>query len=107
MYMCAIPNGFRDRAISLYSSLVLATAAVEEYRGWFSVHRNPDGRVVFNVFSTLCERGTLRSARVSSERARQQHVEEQETFLEILQRRPTISTRRLSERLGVSRTRVQ
>jgi hypothetical protein len=63
--------------------------------------------VVFSkVFSTLYDGGTLPIAHVSSERARQQHVEEQENTLEMLQRSHTISTRRLSTRLGVSQTRV-
>ena len=39
-------------------------------------------------------------------KARQQHVEEQENILEMVQRSHTTNTRRLSPRLGVSRTRV-
>ena len=39
------------------------------------------------------------------DRARQ-HVEEQENILEMVERSPTTSTRKLSTRLGVSRTRV-
>jgi len=48
----------------------------------------------------------LPSAHVSSERACQQDVEEQESILEIVQRSPTTNTRRLSTRPGVSRTCV-
>jgi hypothetical protein len=103
--MCPIPNGFRNRAISLYNSFDLATSAVE-YRRLSPMRRIPNRRVFSKVFNTLRERGTLASARVSSERARQQHVEEQENFLEIVLRNPTTSTRKLSTRLGVSRTRV-
>jgi hypothetical protein len=57
------------------------------------------------VFNTLlC---MLPSAHVSSEGAREQHVEEQENLLDMVQRSPTTtSTRRLSTCLGVSRTRV-
>ena len=58
------------------------------------------------VFNTLRECGTLPSAHVSSEQARQQHVKEQENILEMVQRSPTTSTRILSTSLGVSRTRV-
>jgi hypothetical protein len=58
-----------------------------------------------NVFDTLRECGTPPSAHVLPERARQ-HVEEQENILETVQRSPTTGTRRLSTRLGVSRTRV-
>jgi hypothetical protein len=57
-----------------------ATAAVEEYHRWFSMHRIPGHRLFSEVFNTLCERGTLPSAHVSSEEARQ-HVEEQKIFL--------------------------
>jgi len=46
------------------------------------------------------------SAHVSSERARKQNMEEQEGILDMVQRSPTTSTRRLSARIGVSRKRV-
>jgi hypothetical protein len=66
----------------------------------------PDRRVFSKVFHTLREGGTLPSVHVSSRRARQ-HVEEQENILEMVQRRPTSSTRRLfSTSLSVSGTRV-
>jgi hypothetical protein len=82
------------------------TAAVEEYRGRFPVRRILVRRVFPTGFNTLRERGTPPSAHVSSERARQQHVEEQENILEMVQRSPTTSTRRLSTRLCVTRLRV-
>ena len=41
------------------------------------------------VFNTLRECGTLPSSHVSSERARQQHVEEQEIILQMVERRST------------------
>jgi predicted HTH transcriptional regulator len=65
-----------------------------------------DGKVFTKVFNKMREIGTLPSAQVSSECAHQQHVEEQENILEMVQRSPTISTRRLSTRLRVSRKRV-
>jgi hypothetical protein len=37
--MCPIPNGFRDRAISLYSSLGLAHNIVLPSRTWIGVKR--------------------------------------------------------------------
>jgi len=83
-----------------------ATAAVEEYRRRFPMRRIPDRRVFYKVFNTLRECGTLPSAHVSSERARKQSMEEQENILGMVQRSPTTSTRRLSARIGVSRTRV-
>jgi len=83
-----------------------ATAAVEEYRRRFPMGRIPDRRVFYKVFNTLRECGTLPSARVSSERARKQNMEEQENVLDMVQRSPAASTRRLSACIGVSRTRV-
>jgi hypothetical protein len=32
MYMCPIPNGFRDRAISLYSSSIVDKKDIIQYR---------------------------------------------------------------------------
>jgi len=61
---------------------------------------------VFKVFSTLRESGALPIAHVSSELAHKQNMEEQENILDMVQRSPTTSTRRLSARICVSRTRV-
>jgi len=58
------------------------------------------------VFSTWGECGRLPTAHVSSERTRQQHLEEEENTLEMVQHSPTTSTRGSSTRLGVARTRV-
>ena len=52
--------------------------------------------VFYKVFNTLRECGTLPSAHVSSERARKQNMEEQENILDMVQRSPTTSTRKLS-----------
>ena len=83
-----------------------ATAAVEEYRRRLPMRRFPDRRVFYKVFNTLRECGRLPSDHVSSEQARKQNMEEQENILVMVQRSPTASTRRLSARIGVSRTRV-
>ena len=56
----------------------------------------------YTVFNILRECGTLPSAHVLSEWAREQNMEEQENILDVVQP----STRRLSARIGVSRTRV-
>ena len=82
------------------------TAVVEEYRRRFPIRRIPDRRVFYKVFNILRECGRLPSAHVSSERARKQDMEEQENILDMVERSPTASTRRLSARIGVSRTRV-
>jgi len=83
-----------------------ATAAVEEYRRRYPVRRIPDRRVFYKLFNTLREYGTLPSTHVSSKRARKQNMEEQKNILDMVQRSPTTSTRRLSARIGISRTRV-
>jgi len=80
-----------------------ATAGVEEYNRRFPMRIIPDRRVFSRVFNIAC---MCPSVHVSSERARQQHVEEQEKILEMVPRSPTTSTRRHSARLGVSRTCV-
>jgi hypothetical protein len=80
------------------------TATVEEYCRWFPTRRIPNRRLFSKVFNTLRERGRPPSAQVSSERARHQHAEEQENIVEMTERSPPTSTRRLSTRLGVSRT---
>ena len=83
-----------------------SATAVEEYRRRFPMHRIPDRRVFCRVFNTLRECRMLPSAHVSSERARKQNMEEQENVLDMVERSPATSTRRLSARIGVSRTRV-
>ena len=83
-----------------------ATAAVEEYRRRFPMPQIPNRRVFYKVFNTLRECSMLPSAHVSSEGVRKQIREEQEDILYMVQRSPTTSTRRLSARIGVSRTRV-
>jgi hypothetical protein len=42
MYMCPFPNSFRDRAVSLYSSLDLALDIVCSSRKWIGVKRQFD-----------------------------------------------------------------
>jgi hypothetical protein len=71
MLICCTFTGFCDGS---------ATAAVKEHRR----RRIPDRRVFSKAFDTLRERGTLPSAHVSPERARQQHVEEHEYILEMV-----------------------
>jgi hypothetical protein len=82
------------------------TAAVGENRRRFPMCRIPDRRVFSMVFNTSRERVALPNAHVLSERARQQHVEEQENILEMISRSPTTNTRRPFTRFGVPRTRV-
>jgi hypothetical protein len=91
----------------VYSSCDCSSnAAVAEYCQLFPTYTTPNHRVFSKVFDTLHECGTFPSAHVSSEQACQQHVEEQESILEMVQRGLTPSTQRLCTRLCVSRTRI-
>ena len=68
--------------------------------------RIPDHRLFSKVFNTLRGSDTLPSSHVLSEQARKQNMEVEENILVMVQRSPITNTRRLSTRLGVSRTRV-
>ena len=83
-----------------------ATATVEEYRRRFPMDRILDCRVFYMVFNTLRKCSTLPSAHVSSERACKRNMDEQKNILVVVQRSPTIITRRLSALIGVSWTHV-
>ena len=85
---------------------VSATAAVEEYCRRFPMRRILDRGVFSKVSNTMRECDALPSALVSPERARQQHVQEQENILEMVQRSITTSMCRSSTPLRVSRTCV-
>jgi hypothetical protein len=67
--------------------------------------RISDRRVFSKGFNTVREGGTLASVHVSSEQVRQQHVEEQESILEMVQCSPT-TTRENFLHVCVSRTCV-
>ncbi|EFN81372.1 hypothetical protein EAI_15810, partial [Harpegnathos saltator] len=83
-----------------------ARAAVEKYHSRFPMRRIPDRRVFSNVFNSLRENGTLPSAHITSERRVERNVEEEENVLQIVQRSPTTSTRRVSVRTGVPWTHI-
>jgi hypothetical protein len=55
------------------------------------MHRILDHIVFSKVFNTLREHGTLPSAHVLSEQASQEHVEEHENTLEMVQHSPNTS----------------
>ena len=65
------------------------TVAVENYCRRFPMPRILDRREFSKVFNTLPECATLSISHVSSEGARQQHVEEQQIILQMVERRPT------------------
>ncbi|EFN87262.1 hypothetical protein EAI_02703, partial [Harpegnathos saltator] len=83
-----------------------APAAVEEYYRRFPMRRIPGQRVFSNVFNSLRENSTLPSTHITSERRVERNVQEEENVLQMVQRSPTIRTRKVSARTGVPRTRV-
>jgi hypothetical protein len=115
MYVCSIPNGSRDIAISMYDLCVAQFGfgfqrchAFPPYCAtvWSTDHVVP--LLLLNTFSgflcgefriverlALRECGTLPTVHVSSQKARQENVLEQENILEMVQRNSTTtSTRR-------------
>lgn len=83
-----------------------ATAAVEEYRRRFPRERAPDKNVFIRVFNKLCETGTLPSAKITSEKADRQTLEEVENILDLVEEDATTSTRRIATQLDISQKRV-
>jgi len=81
-------------------------AACREYSLRFPNRRVPDSRVFASVHNKLRESGALPSSHISSERANGQNVDEVESILQSVERSPTISTRRISIRIGVPHIRV-
>ena len=61
-----------------------ATAAFEEYRRRFPMDRIPDRREFHKVFNIMRESSKLPSVHVLSERARNQNMQEQEIFLDMV-----------------------
>jgi len=83
-----------------------ALAACREYSLRFPNLRVPDSRVFASVYNKLCETGALPSSHISSEPANKQNVDEVESILQLVERSPTTSTRRISTRIGVPHKRV-
>ena len=79
-----------------------ANAAVEEYRRRYPERRIPSRGVFTRVHHTLRDNGSLPSVAVQSERQTVQTLNTRENFLEMVQRCPRFSTRRLASRIGVS-----
>ena len=83
-----------------------ALAACREYSLRFPNRRVPDSRVFASVYNKLRETSALPISHVSSECASEQNVDEVESIFQSVERSPITSTRRISTRIGVPRTRV-
>ena len=83
-----------------------ARAAVEEYRRRFPNRRIPSRSVFTRVHQILRETGCLPSVAVQSEREVVRTINTRENILEMVQRSPQLSTRRIASRISVSRMQV-
>ena len=59
------------------------------------------------INQTLCDTGCLPSVAVRSEREVVRRINTRENILEMVQRSPRLSTRRMASRIGVSRMQVR
>ena len=83
-----------------------ARAAVEEYQRRFPDRRIPSRGVFTRIHKTMSETGCLPSVAVQSEREVVRKINTRENILEMVQRSPRLSTRRMASRIGVSRMQV-
>jgi hypothetical protein len=83
-----------------------ARAAVEEYQRHFPDRRILSRSVFTRIHQTLHDTGSLLSVSVQSEREVVQTINTRENILQIVQRSPRLSIRRMASRIGVSRMQV-
>jgi len=83
-----------------------AHAAVEEYQRCFPDRRILSRGVFTCINQTLRDTGCLPSVAVWSERKVVRTINTRENILEMVQRSPHLSTRRMASRIGVSRIQV-
>jgi len=83
-----------------------ARAAVEEYQMRFPDRRIPSRGVFTRINQILRDTGCLPSVAVRSEREVVRTINTRENILEMVQRSPHLSTRRMASRIGLSRMQV-
>jgi len=83
-----------------------AHAAVEEYQRSFPDRRIPSRGVFTRIPQTMRETSCLPSFAVQSEREVVRTINTRENILQMVQRSPRLSTRRMVSRIGVSRMQV-
>ena len=84
-----------------------ASAAVNEYRRRNPERRIPSKRVFTRVEQSLRDNGCLPSFALHSEREIVRTIKARENILDMVQRSPRLSTRRMASRVGLSRIRPQ
>jgi len=83
-----------------------ARAAVEEYQRLFPDRRIPSRGVFTRINQTLRDTGCLPSVAVRSEKEVVRTINTLKNILEMVQKSPRLSTRRMASRIGVSRMQV-
>jgi len=83
-----------------------AHAAVDEYQRHFPDRRIPSRRVFSRIHQTMRETGCLPRVTVQSEREVVRTINTRENILEMVQRSPHLSTRKIASRIGVPRMQV-
>ena len=84
-----------------------ASAAVNEYGRRYPERRIPSKRVFMRVEQSLRDNGCLPSFALHSERENVRTINARENILDMVQRSPCLSTRRMASRVGLSRIRPQ
>ena len=82
------------------------TCCCWEYQRRFPDRRIPSRGVFSRIHQTMLETGCLPSVAVQSEREVVPLINTREIILEMVQRSPQLSTRRIASRISVSRMRV-
>ena len=83
-----------------------ASAAVNEYRRRYPERRIPSKCVFTRVQQGLRDNGCLPSFALNSESETVRTINTRENFLDVAQRSPRLSTRRMASRVGLSRMNV-
>jgi len=83
-----------------------ARAAPEEYQRPFPDRRIPSTGVFTRIHQTMSETGYLPSVVMQSQREVVRTINTRENILEMVQRNPRLSTRRMASRIGVSLLQV-
>ena len=83
-----------------------ARAAVNEYQRRFPDRRIPSRGVFSRIHQTMRETGCLPSVAVQPEREVVRTINTREDILQMVQRSPRLSSRRMTSRIGVSRMQV-
>ena len=106
MPFLVFPRGILWHAFCVWILRCSACAAVEEYQRRFPDRRIPSQSVFTRIHQTLRDTGSLPSVSVLSEREVVRTINTRQNILQMVQRSPRLSTRRMSSHIGISRMQV-